>query len=61
MKTNFKLIILSMTIILLTMTPIATVKAYEITLNIPKDNTSDIYNVNISVINHSNDCNSSKG
>ncbi|BCZ47560.1 hypothetical protein psyc5s11_36270 [Clostridium gelidum] len=57
MKANLKLIILSMTIILLTMTPITTVKAYEITLNIPKDNTSDIYNVNIAVINHSNDCN----
>ena len=37
MKANFKLMILSITIILLTITPIAVVKADEITLNIPAD------------------------
>ena len=57
MKANFKLMILSMTIILLTITPIAVVKADEITLNIPADNTSNIYNMNIANINHSNGLN----
>lgn len=58
MKVNLKCIISSMIIILLTITSISTVKADEITLNIPTDNTkTNTYNVNISKINHSNGCN----
>lgn len=63
MKENLKFIILSMIILFLTITPMTTVKAYEIGLSIDIDNTkadnteANTYNATISKINHSNDLN----